>query len=411
MISFLFALQTTPAVLADRLAFGVRYQRAEVAWTATQDKSRKLEATSKLSEAVISFFTNNFAKGCRSTDEAIAILEGRKWRPEDALEIRLTKRVTGKEENPEVEYGWTYPVADGAVVKFSIDTREFSLNSASKPTRVTMVSGNHAALNLFDLERRSMAFSVKSAYAGADFRLVHQPSANPLVTDLLTLLEEQEKKTEVQLPLKGFAEDLKLTSEKRFFELSQVRRASYQGTVLRSTVPQPGVKKVTVLVGLHGAGGSENFFFEAYGGGIGPKLATQRGWVFVAPRTSAKAVDASVAFVENTFGVKVKQLYVMGHSMGGGTAIGYNSTERTLSGVALFAPAGRKLSEKVATVPTYLAIGKQDLAMLGASAQALKPQVLATPGGVFKEFEPSEHTMIVPDAIREAFAFFDKLSK
>ncbi len=45
-------------------------------------------------------------------------------------------------------------------------------------------------------------------------------------------------------------------------------------------------KPVPVVVALHGAGGSENMFFDAYGAGITQKLCEERGWVMVATRAA-----------------------------------------------------------------------------------------------------------------------------
>ncbi len=43
---------------------------------------------------------------------------------------------------------------------------------------------------------------------------------------------------------------------------------------------------VRVLFAFHGAGGSENMFFETYGAGRLVELAAARGWIVVAPRQS-----------------------------------------------------------------------------------------------------------------------------
>jgi pimeloyl-ACP methyl ester carboxylesterase len=377
------------------------------------DVNKKRAATAKMSEAVISFFTNNFSKGCKSTDEAISILEGRKPRPEDAFEIRLTKRVCEKGQGGRVQYGWVYaPEPNSQPITFKCDGKLVTLKPDDLPQSLDLIAQTED-LTLIDGTWRRGEFGSQVVFSGLDFGRAHSNSPKPLVRDMLEFLEAQKKEGagEVQISFRNFREDLHHAEGGDLSMMSQIWKANYEGTILRSTVPKRAVKQVTLVVGLHGAGGSENFFFEAYGRGLGPKLATERGWMFVAPRTSGKAVERSVAFVESTFKVKVTKLLVMGHSMGGGTAIGFSNAELPLKAVALFAPAGTKLSPTVAKVPTYLAVGKQDLAMLTASAMTLKPQVLATPGGIFKEFDPSEHTMIVPDAIREAYAFFDKVLK
>ena len=45
-------------------------------------------------------------------------------------------------------------------------------------------------------------------------------------------------------------------------------------------------KPLPLVIALHGAGGSENMFFDAYGNGKIVDLCRKRGWLLVAPRLS-----------------------------------------------------------------------------------------------------------------------------
>jgi predicted esterase len=158
----------------------------------------------------------------------------------------------------------------------------------------------------------------------------------------------------------------------------------------------------TVVVALHGAGGSENLFFEGYGGGLAVEEAIRRGWVFLSPRATSSATADSLAWLKEVWGVEPKRVFVMGHSMGGGLALGTGSLKPT--GLALFAPAAGAVPESLAKTPIFLAVGKQEMSMLLANAGRMREKVTE-----FKEYAPCEHLMIVADAVPDAYRFLEKL--
>ncbi len=91
----------------------------------------------------------------------------------------------------------------------------------------------------------------------------------------------------------------------------------------------------------------------------------------------------------------------MGHSMGGGLALGSGALKPTA--LALFAPAAGSIPEDLASTPVFLGVGKQEMAMLATSAQRLRPKVTE-----FREYSPCEHLMIVADGLPDAYRFFEK---
>lgn len=102
--------------------------------------------------------------------------------------------------------------------------------------------------------------------------------------------------------------------------------------------------------------------------------------------------------------MKLGKVFLMGHSMGGGVVLGYGGAP---TAIAAFAPAARNIRPELASVPIFLAVGKQELGMLRSGAQSLSTAKNVT----FREYDPAEHLMIVPEAIDEAYQFFDKLAK
>jgi len=76
-----------------------------------------------------------------------------------------------------------------------------------------------------------------------------------------------------------------------------------------------------LIVALHGAGGDENMFMEAYGGGLIDRLAVAHGAIVVAPlttvfSTSPRFFDAIVDEMVRCHGIDRRRVVMLGHSMG-----------------------------------------------------------------------------------------------
>ncbi len=78
-----------------------------------------------------------------------------------------------------------------------------------------------------------------------------------------------------------------------------------------------------LVIALHGAGGDESTFPEAYGDGIITRLAAQHGFVLAAPRTGPFAADPAffdglLAAITADYTIDPARIYVLGHSLGSG---------------------------------------------------------------------------------------------
>jgi predicted esterase len=89
----------------------------------------------------------------------------------------------------------------------------------------------------------------------------------------------------------------------------------------------PSARAMPLVVVLHGAGGDENMFMDAYGGGLIKRLADKYGFLVVSPQTTAFAgekggavFDRLVEALAYDYPIDPKRIYVLGHSMGGMTA-------------------------------------------------------------------------------------------
>lgn len=108
----------------------------------------------------------------------------------------------------------------------------------------------------------------------------------------------------------------------------------------------PAGAKPPLVIALHGAGGDESMFLDAYGAGRLAALADEKGFVVVAPATAVFAstpvvFDAIVEEMVHVADVDPERVIVMGHSMGAGAAatIGAKRADR-IAGIVLFAGMG-----------------------------------------------------------------------
>jgi predicted esterase len=89
-------------------------------------------------------------------------------------------------------------------------------------------------------------------------------------------------------------------------------------------LPSPAVP-APLLVVLHGMGGDENMFFEAYGAGIVKRIADKKALIVASPRTYSlgsdiKTLHALIDSLGNDYAIDRNRVYLLGHSMGAGAA-------------------------------------------------------------------------------------------
>jgi pimeloyl-ACP methyl ester carboxylesterase len=193
-----------------------------------------------------------------------------------------------------------------------------------------------------------------------------------------------------------------------------------QGTIpvriLAPAIVKAG-QPLPLVIALHGAGGSENMFFETYGAGAIAKLCEQRGWLLVSPRGTgmkpervAELIDA----MDKLYPVDRARVFVVGHSMGGGqTAAAANLTPEKFAAVAVLGGGGavRNTTDDFKKLPFFIGIGTEDFALRGAKTlnEGLQKAEVKTIN--YREYADIEHLTIVQVALRDVFAFFDGFPK
>jgi predicted esterase len=170
-----------------------------------------------------------------------------------------------------------------------------------------------------------------------------------------------------------------------------------------------------VLILLHGAGGSENMFFETYGAGRAVELARERGWIVVAPRQGMTGLgmplSALIDAMDGSLSIDRKRVMILGHSMGSMQAIRQlDSSPGSFSRAVLLGGAGLpSKADGFRSVPLWIAAGDRDFGKRGADAFAQWCQKESL-DHEYHIYPDTEHLVIVQAALEDAFAFLDRVT-
>ena len=85
-----------------------------------------------------------------------------------------------------------------------------------------------------------------------------------------------------------------------------------------------------LLIALHGAGGNEHFFIEGCGNGAIVELADEHGFIVACPSTyvmasSMEPLETLIRQLSARYSIDQDRIYLLGHSLGGMTAMGLAS--------------------------------------------------------------------------------------
>ncbi len=170
-----------------------------------------------------------------------------------------------------------------------------------------------------------------------------------------------------------------------------------------------GPRPLVVL--MHGAGGSDNLFFEGYGRGLAVRLALERGWVAVAPKAPLFGrvdVPALVEALADRYRIDRERVMLVGHSMGAAQALALARAEPSRYR-ALAAIGGGRPSDSdaaLASLPVLVATGTEDFARPGAEALAASLERAEAPV-TYDLRQGIEHLTIVQECLPDVFGFLD----
>lgn len=261
----------------------------------------------------------------------------------------------------------------------------------------TQANGQRPAVN--DTKRLSMQWIAKMILGAQDGRIAESdlPFAS-LLADLESLSRQQET-----------VRDFIASRTERPIWL-QLGNGKAKQHVRLQTAAHP--KNAPLVVAFHGAGGSENMFFESYGAGALIDLCRDKGWSVISPRQSLMGLgmelDALLAELRVHLDFDPARVFLVGHSMGAAQAVAQVSKHPSLvRAVAALGGGGRPIqSKQLIDIPFLVAAGDKDFGLKPAKSLAELLQTWGVPVE-FREVKDVEHMVIVQATLGEVIAFFE----
>ncbi len=448
----------------ERFVLGQKLRDCESAWDAHQDVKRRERATTQLKQAVTLFFSLKLGEAARAMDEARFALEAeasptpeRRWA--ESLYLRLDGRLIDlRRESLGVTLAQMYKtegaIPEGAILRLTMlrDGRAIGKPAELKVSAIPMSSTYKlTGLPEGDLQLQSEVIWRKQTLVKRQETISLATNVDARISGLKTAFESSgggNSDVETGRLISGLLASLasgqtletSYPAVRLLRESEDLAKAVKSGTGFYggsrsgqfwlslslaggSTVPArleapPGITRDRprpLVIAMHGAGGSENLFFDGYGRGLAADLSRQRGWLIVAPRGSAGFTPGRAAeivdAVDKLYAVDRKRVYVVGHSMGGSQAVAsMQATPESFGGVAVLGGGGQvKADAAISRVPVYIGVGTEDFALPNArrlrdgleNAGVARMRMVESPG--------IEHLVIVQEALPEVFRFFDSL--
>lgn len=440
---------------ADRHELGLRLRAFERRLAACEDAARRDAAMLELDRAVQAFFRLDTATVAQAVARAQEVLDAAQYSTEQrfaaslalalearlldadaatvAFELRSAFKVLAKdadEDEVEVEAprDLTLVVAlpDTAPQRFALAELPF----AGELSLRGMAPGDHTLR--WSIVRGTDVLSEReqglSIVADLEARLakLRDQSLEPgsleasTLPSLVRLLDGMRKKRPEETVLRGahlLAEAEALVAERGPFYGGGragdflLRVPTAKGTeTIRLFVP-PGLEgPCPLVIAVHGAGGSENLFFDGYGDGEVVRQAAARGWLVAAPRCGIGQLDCAALAdaLAARFPIAKDRVLLVGHSMGAMQVIGNASrTPARWAAVAALGGGGSvRASDALAKLPFFVGVGSRDFA-LGQARGLDRALRKAGATSTLREYPGVEHLAIVQLALPDVFTFFD----
>ncbi|HZT80638.1 MAG TPA: alpha/beta hydrolase-fold protein [Gemmataceae bacterium] len=448
---------------ARRFGVGQKLRRFETAYDEQTDPAARQRALAKLRPITVLFFSGKLDEVARTLDQArFALRSDREPEPAaqwaESLWARpATRLLDAKEAELAVTVEPFYKVKAGppkdAKVRLTLGLRgEKPQRTAEQPVEKLPLEVKVPVKGLAEgdyqlaaevlagdkvLARTEQAVSVA---ANLDERLaklrkaVEALPAEPATADKLTLRERvklltglrRKEMPETVYPAakllaeaEAVAEGRERYGHKRPGQFWLTLPAGKEVVHVRLLAPEAAKsgKPLPLVLALHGAGGSENLFFDGYGRGAAVKQCEQRGWLLVAPRSAGlfrgPRLPELIDEVAKLYPVDRKSVFVMGHSMGAGQAVtAAGQAPEKFAAVAALGGGGQvKASDGLKAVPFFVGVGSEDFAAGGARQLSAALKRADVKKVEFKEYKGVEHLVVVQEAMKDVFAFFDAAAK
>jgi pimeloyl-ACP methyl ester carboxylesterase len=463
----LASLSLSARAETPRAELGKRLRRFEIAWQVA-DGERRAAAVAPMTAAVRSFFTLQLSAAASHLDEAWYTVRAQ-GAPEATERAAIATAVTATPllaettaETLSLTLTPFYEVADDvaaaapdpAGLRLSIvdDAGQTLAERTSEwdDTTGTVVwqtgplpEGDHslvleqltgersievARIGLSRVERLRQRLETLEAAGGA-WPEEAPPTSRATVAAILAMLEAlaASRGQETDFPaarMLHFAESLAAAGAAPATTIAAAARGADlwltlsdgRGEVpVRLRAPADATGPLPVLFLHHGAGGSENMFFETCGAGRAATLGVERGWLVVAPRQGLFGLSLDVAamldVLGDSFDIDRTRVFLVGHSMGAGQVakqVGLHP-EAVAAAVALGGGAAAPAGEKAKQVTWFVAAGAADFGRPGAAALAKRLEAAGATVD-FREYPDVEHMVIVQAALDDVFRFLDSVA-
>ncbi len=451
-------------VVPSRYDLGQHLRAFERAWDAQPDAAARRRALPALKRVVPLIFANRFADTCAALDETRFLLRSAdatppalRWAesllvrpatrlldPSDSrLSVELTACYDGKAARPDnAEWRLTLQAADGTALPSSAGGVIAQLPTTATLPTDRLPEGDHTlcvsisaggrALATYRLTisvvphlRERRAGLLKAVEAFGKHRVDTDQATLRAHTGLVWALANGQA-LEMDYPGARLLDETEalakaVAAQERYYGPDRpgdfwLTLATSAGEApVRVFVPEAikAGKPVPLVFALHGAGGSENLYFDGYGAGATIRLAKARGWMVVGVRAGgvfdkAPPVPAIIDELTRLYPVDRRRVYAIGHSMGAAHAV---ATAQQSPGVfAAFAALGGGGSvnrpEALKAVPVFVGCGTEDFAL--NTARGLANDLTKAGARVTaKEYADVEHITIVREALNDVFAFFE----
>ncbi len=158
-----------------------------------------------------------------------------------------------------------------------------------------------------------------------------------------------------------------------------------------------------VLIALHGAGGDENMFIDAYGQGILARMALDANLIVVSPLANTFGLapehfDSLMTLLHSEYRIDDHRIFVLGHSMGAGMAARLAQVRPTQVAAAACLSGGAAVN--VPNAPPVLFIGAALDPII--PARVVQAAASGTPTGTYRQLENEGHTLGVANGVRIA---------
>lgn len=455
----MLVLPALASAQADRFELGRRLIQFEQAWDKCGDAEGRKRAVPHLNQAVSSFFSFSFGSAGEALDRARHALASSDAAP---AEVRWAESLFML---PEVRFADTKQVELSLVVKPFYKTadaipKDAKLRVSLSPQNTTespiaelplliksltkefgpgdrtlrmellldgkAVASQTLSVSYVDNLAARLASLRKSVDEIDKASTIEQATLRHLTTMLADLADK--KTPETNLPASRLLTEAEalaaINNGVPFYESSRTGQFWLRVPTGKTTEPirllvpdkLDAKKPVPIVFALHGAGGSENMFFDTYGDGITAKLCKERGWIMVATRANGLLgvggppnVAAILDQLQKRYPIDRKRVYLVGHSMGAAHVLSIvQETPDRFAGAACLGGGGavRKV-ETFTKLPLFIGYGKADFALTGARGLAGSLKNVEGAKVTFREYNDIEHLLIVREAIPDVFRAWD----